>query len=321
MASSIAMFVCLAAVGTTQGRQAAWLDNPKPAAWNTAGAAIPQAPKLQDAADARCRDSARPPQLAEDTRVRERGWDLAGAFHGGWQIVVIRGTAGYDGMCRPRQYQDFVFMRGVFAGTLSPQPMDSRTDGAIADVSIQSGTRLTAQYARYATGDALCCPSRTTSVTFDVSGDKPVVRPVSASTAPNSGPNATSGPPRGSASALPRDLAGTTWRLLQFEGGDGKLLKHDDPSKYTIELAADGRFSARVDCNRGRGTWTSGGASQVSFGPMTLTRAQCAPGSLHDQIVKQLRNIRSYVIRNGHLFLSLMADGGIYAFEPAPPGR
>jgi para-nitrobenzyl esterase len=29
--------------------------------------------------------------------------------------------------------------------------------------------------------------------------------------------------------------------------------------------------------------------------------------------------VRSYVIRNGHLFLSLMADGGIYEFEPRAP--
>jgi hypothetical protein len=26
-----------------------------------------------------------------------------------------------------------------------------------------------------------------------------------------------------------------------------------------------------------------------------------------------------FVIKNGHLYLSLMADGGIYEFEPAPP--
>ena len=49
---------------------------------------------------------------------------------------------------------------------------------------------------------------------------------------------------------------------------------------------------------------------------MALTRAQCPPGSLHDQIVKQWRNIRSYVIRDGHLFLALKVDGGIYEFEP-----
>ena len=41
----------------------------------------------------------------------------------------------------------------------------------------------------------------------------------------------------------------------------------------------------------------------------------CPPGSLHDQLVKQLPYVRSYVIREGKLFLSLMADGGTYEFE------
>jgi para-nitrobenzyl esterase len=33
-------------------------------------------------------------------------------------------------------------------------------------------------------------------------------------------------------------------------------------------------------------------------------------------MVKQWGYIRSYLIKDGHLFLSLMADGGIYEFEP-----
>jgi hypothetical protein len=28
--------------------------------------------------------------------------------------------------------------------------------------------------------------------------------------------------------------------------------------------------------------------------------------------------LRSYVMKDGHLFLALMADGGIYEFEPRP---
>jgi para-nitrobenzyl esterase len=42
----------------------------------------------------------------------------------------------------------------------------------------------------------------------------------------------------------------------------------------------------------------------------------CPPGSLHDRIVKQLPYVRSYLIKHGRLYLSLMADGGIYEFEP-----
>jgi len=112
-------------------------------------------------------------------------------------------------------------------------------------------------------------------------------------------------------------LGGTSWQLVKFQGGDGALLTPDDRSKYTLAFAADGVVSARIDCNRGRGGWKSSGPNQLEFGPMAITRAMCPPGSLHDQIVKQLPHVRSYVMKDGRLFLSLMADGGIYEFEPA----
>jgi len=163
---------------------ASWLDEPKPASWNTPGMAIPAAPRLQESADPRCRNLARPPQLDEDRRVREQGWDLVGAFLGGWQILVIGATAGYDGMCRPLQFQDFAFVRGRFAGTLSPRAVDSRTDGSLGRVSIQSDRQLTAEYARYTATDPLCCPSGTTSVVFDVAAGASIIQPVSASTSP-----------------------------------------------------------------------------------------------------------------------------------------
>ena len=98
--------------------------------------------------------------------------------------------------------------------------------------------------------------------------------------------------------------------------GDGTVLAPDDKSKYTLAFGADGVVRARIDCNRAQGGWKSAGPNQLEFGPMAITRAQCPPGSLHDQIVKQLPYVRSYVMKQGHLFLSLMADGGIYEFEP-----
>lgn len=110
-------------------------------------------------------------------------------------------------------------------------------------------------------------------------------------------------------------LEGTSWQLVRFQGGDDTTLTPDDPAKYTIEFGPGGQLTARIDCNRGRGSWTSSGPGQLQFGPMALTRAACPEGSLHDHIVKQLGFIRSYVMRDGRLYLSLMADGGIYEFE------
>jgi hypothetical protein len=169
-----------AAAGWTQ-EKTPWLDEPKPPSWNTRSAAIPAAPKRQQPVDPRCRETARPAQLDEDRRVRDRGWDLIGPYQGGWGMLVIPGAAGYDGMCRPLQYQDFVFRGGVFAGTLSPRPMDSRTDGALERVSLQSAARVTGEYVRYDAKDPLCCPTRTTVVAFEMGADG-VLRPTSVST-------------------------------------------------------------------------------------------------------------------------------------------
>jgi para-nitrobenzyl esterase len=121
---------------------------------------------------------------------------------------------------------------------------------------------------------------------------------------------------QGSPSSTSPGLAGTSWQLVKFQGSDETILTPDDGAKYTIEFAAAGQLTARIDCNRGRGTWKSGGPNQLQLGRLALTRAKCPAGSLHDQIVKQWANIRSYVVKDGHLFLSLMADGGIYEFEP-----
>lgn len=119
----------------------------------------------------------------------------------------------------------------------------------------------------------------------------------------------------------PVGLGGTSWQLVRFQGGDDKVLVPDDRAKYTIAFGTDGMVSARIDCNRGRGTWNSSGRNQLQLGPLALTRAMCPPGSLHDHIVKQWGFVRSYVIRDGRLFLSLMADGGIYEWEPLPGGK
>jgi heat shock protein HslJ len=113
-----------------------------------------------------------------------------------------------------------------------------------------------------------------------------------------------------------RGLGGTSWQLVKFRGREGLTLQPEDRAKYTIAFGTDGWVNARIDCNRGSGTWMSTGPSQLELGPLALTRAMCPPGSLHDQIVKHWPYVRSYVIKDDHLFVSLMAEGGIYELEP-----
>ena len=112
-------------------------------------------------------------------------------------------------------------------------------------------------------------------------------------------------------------LAGTSWQLIKFTGSDGSKLEPDDRTKYTLAFQPDGAVVARIDCNRGRGTWKSDAPGQLVLGPLALTRAMCPPGSMHDRVAADLGAVRAYALKDAHLFLSLMADGGTYEYEPA----
>lgn len=113
-------------------------------------------------------------------------------------------------------------------------------------------------------------------------------------------------------------LQGSSWRLVQIQMGDGMTKAAIERSRYTIGFGENGVLNVRFDCNRGRGSWKSSGPGNVEFGPLALTRALCPTGSLHDDLVRQWPFVRSYVVKDGRLYLSLMADGGTIEFEPAP---
>jgi hypothetical protein len=102
-ALTVAIAAFHSGVAHAQARVSAWLDAPTPTSWNTPGRSLPTSPTVDGNLDPRCRAQARPPQSNEDKRLRAAGWDLVGAYQGGWQTLVIRATAAYDGMCRPRR--------------------------------------------------------------------------------------------------------------------------------------------------------------------------------------------------------------------------
>lgn len=113
-------------------------------------------------------------------------------------------------------------------------------------------------------------------------------------------------------------IGDTSWQVVKFQGGDGTVLTPDDKTKYTVAFTNNGDLSVRFDCNRGRGTWILNGPSEVRFGPLALTRVMCPPGSMHDHLVKQWPQVRSFSLNGGRLFLSLRADSGTYELERIP---
>lgn len=126
-------------------------------------------------------------------------------------------------------------------------------------------------------------------------------------------------PSRGSTDA--EGLAGTAWQLVVFESSDDTVLTPDERSKYTLQFTEDGSVAVRADCNRGRGTWKATPEGQLEIGPLALTRALCPPSPLEKRFARDLGFVRSYIRRNGRLHLALMADAGIYTFEPLAEAR
>jgi heat shock protein HslJ len=129
-------------------------------------------------------------------------------------------------------------------------------------------------------------------------------------------------PAAAGSSAAAVTLAGSNWRLVEFRSSEDAIgvVRPDDPAKYTMSLAGDGRAALRLNCNRANGPWSSKATSQdsgsFSFGNLAMTRALCPPPSLDQQIARDATYVRSYLLRSGNLYLNLMADGGTYVWSP-----
>jgi hypothetical protein len=96
-------------------------------------------------------------------------------------VEILGGMAEADGMCRPQEFNIFVFVKGELAGTLSPALMASRTDGAVGAIRLADDDTIAAEVVRYLEKDALCCPSSRVTVRYriDRTAPRPVVVPVS----------------------------------------------------------------------------------------------------------------------------------------------
>jgi len=110
------------------------------------------------------------------------------------------------------------------------------------------------------------------------------------------------------------DLEGTSWELVKIEGTDAKIHVPAERGHYLLAFTAHGELSARIDCNRGSGTWSAPEPGRLVLGELASTRAQCPPNSLYDEIIAHWTEVRSYALREGHLFLT--GGGGVYEYEP-----
>ncbi|MFQ3595370.1 MAG: META domain-containing protein [Sphingomonadaceae bacterium] len=121
-------------------------------------------------------------------------------------------------------------------------------------------------------------------------------------------------------------LSGTAWRLIGFQSSDDSIgvLRPSAEARYTVAFEAGGRALLQLDCNRGEARWVkernaAATGGQLAFSQIETTNARCPQPSLSQRLARDLAYVRSYLIRDGRLYMSLFADGGIYEWEPLPP--
>ena len=259
------------AVGVRQsaGPAGSWLDRP-PANWNRRMDRLPRPPAPEELAEARrsCRGLVRPPTDPAERALARAGWGLYSEVKSYGRTRVVTALSGADGMCRPIQYQAFVYWEGRYAGTLSPVAMDSRTDGALTDLRFNGPTNITAEFVRYNESDPLCCPSRKSRVTYEVRrDDAPLVVPIRIDTATLGDGGEGQGPEN--VSGDPAQLFGRRWRLTEV---DGAAVETTRP--YIEFDRAARRFSGDGGCNRISGGFKVDGDG-LEFSQVVSTRRAC----------------------------------------------
>ncbi len=123
--------------------------------------------------------------------------------------------------------------------------------------------------------------------------------------------------PGGPTSGAPATITGVPWRLVVIQWSDGRSTRPEDATGYFFELGSDGRVSGKADCNRLMGTYTLD-AHTLRFGPLATTRMACPPGSVDSDWLRALGSASSWLVRDGHLHVTMAADAGTLELAPAP---
>jgi heat shock protein HslJ len=109
-------------------------------------------------------------------------------------------------------------------------------------------------------------------------------------------------------------LGMTRWRWVRAIYNDGREIVPKQSSRFTLEFADNGRFSATTDCNSMSGSYEAT-KNTISFGPIASTKMYCK-GSQETDFTALLDGAQGYHFTSrGELVLELKFDGGTAVFR------
>lgn len=297
----------------TGGRTGAWLDRPL-VNWNKRAIELPPPITAIDREEiqTRCPNLLRQPDSRIERELVDAGWLLYGSLQSFGLTRVVTALSSADSMCRPLGYQAFVYFGDSYAGILSPDAMDSLTNGALTTIRLNSANSISAEFVRYREADSSCCPRRMSYVTYEASTDEPrrivPVEIVTRSLCPESRISeilATSG----------ERLFEVKWRLTEL---NGVSLTTDNP--YLRFEGAARIWTANGGCNKVAGGFQIAGSS-LTFSSSASTRLACVDTEaqqLETDFLKALSLVTRFEVEDdslrlydcGTLLLVFHADAG-----------
>jgi heat shock protein HslJ len=121
---------------------------------------------------------------------------------------------------------------------------------------------------------------------------------------------------------LTHPLIGNDWHLVSIEAsGSTSTLTPELQARHTLALRDEGEAQVRLDCNRGRTTWTAGQpmnrASTITFGPVASTRMLCPQPSYGEQFAAALGAAQRFTRSPDGRELVIEGPGGRLTFTAA----
>ncbi len=221
-------------------------------------------------------------------------------------------TEGVPGSspCRPKAASPTTAPTAAPTATPTPKPTPkptakpTPTAAPTATPTAKPTTAPTRRHRRPPTAEPTAAPTAAPTA-------KPTTAPTPAPT-PKPTPKPTPAPTPAPTPTPGADLTGIPWQLTAvtlkdpaFQG----VVPPDQQANYTINFATDGTFSARADCNTVNGGYTVTASGGLTLTPGPTTTVACAEGSYSDLYIIGLTSVRSYVVANNQLTITL-ADGG-----------
>ena len=118
--------------------------------------------------------------------------------------------------------------------------------------------------------------------------------------------------PSPTAQAAQSPITDGVWRLQSFQRSDSTSVPVPDPSRFTIEVGADGRLAVRSDCNRCSGSYSQAGGGFKVGSAMACTKAFCSTAPFDAEYEAALSG--ATLVRTGDSTLEALSGSGVLRF-------